>query len=370
MKILLLSPLPPPIGGIASWTINVLDYYKSREDITVVHQNTAIKSRAITDSVILSRLYAGTKDSFKVIASFSSIMRKHKPDVIHMTSSGSMGLCRDLLVSLLAKLHSTPIVIHFHFGRILEISRLNNWEWKVLKRVVSFCSAVMVLDDESLEVLSNQGFKNIYNFPNPISKYVEEFLFDDKRINSTADSFLVKVIFVGHVTRNKGVFELVKACSLLNSIDELVLIGPYEKDIKNELLKISLSANLKIIFTGAVSKESVLAQMRDASMLVLPSYSEGFPNVIIEAMAMKCPIVATDVGAIASMLSIGSYAPAGIVIEPKNIKALTAAIHLMITDSSQAELFKQNAFSKVKSEYTLEKVCDQYEKFWNIVHQK
>lgn len=367
MKILLLSPLPPPVGGIASWTVNILEYYKVTKNIEIIHQNTAIKYRGITKLDFMSRLISGLKNGFRTIAYFFKSLRSFNPDVIHATSSGSMGLWKDIFLALLCKAFKIPLVIHFRFGRIPEISHLNNWEWKVLRRVVSLCAAVIVLDDDSLDVLKSQGFKNIYNIPNPISKNVEGFLFDDDKCHGTEKNSLVKVIFVGHVTKNKGVFELVEACSLLSHIDELVLIGPYEEDIKIKLLKIALNGNLQINFTGALNKKSVLVEMRTAAMLVLPSYSEGFPNVIIEAMAMKCPIVATNVGAVASILNIGSSAPAGVVIEPKDIKALTDAINLIITDTSQAEFFKKNAFSKVKDEYTLEKVCDQYEKVWNAV---
>lgn len=370
MKVLLLSPLPPPVGGIASWTVNVLDHYKISEVITQIHQNTAIKSRAITDSGIISRLYAGAKDGFSTIESFYSRVKKHKPDVVHITSSGSMGLWRDLFVSLLARYLRTPIVIHFHFGRIPEISRLNNWEWKILKRVVYFCSAVMVLDDETHNTLTAAGFENIYNIPNPVSRYVEVFLNENDKIIDTNNNPRVTIIFVGHIVKNKGVFELVEACSLLNNVDELLLIGPYEDDIKESLLKSTSGTSVKINFSGVLTKEDVLAQMRSASMLVLPSYSEGFPNVIIEAMAMKCPVIATNVGAIASMLDADSEKPCGIVIESKNVQSLVEAINLMITDTAKSECFKEDAFLKVKEQYTLEKVCSQYEEVWNIAYQQ
>ncbi|WP_205340901.1 glycosyltransferase family 4 protein [Denitrificimonas caeni] len=369
-KIFLLSPLPPPVGGIASWTVNVLDYYQSNGNVTIVHQDTAVKSRAITDSGVASRVIAGSKDALGIIASFYQLIRNHKPDVIHMTSSGSMGLWRDLLLSLLASFYRIPIVIHFRFGRIPEISRLNNWEWKLLKRVVSLTSAVMVLDNETHQVLSASGFENIYNIPNPVSGSVAKLLNKDNQVINEDNYARVEIIFVGHVVKNKGVFELVKACSLLSNVDELLLIGPYEDDVKESLLKSTAGTSVKISLLGVLTKEDILAQMRSASMLVLPSYSEGFPNVIIEAMAMKCPVIATNVGAIASMLDAGSEKPCGIVIEPKDVQSLVEAINVMITDTAKTELFKENAFSKVKEQYTLEKVCSQYEKVWDIAYQQ
>lgn len=370
MKILLISPLPPPVGGIASWTINILEHYKKIEDITLIHQNTAIKSRTITDANFSSRLYAGIKDSFKAIASFHSMLKKRQPDVIHMTSSGSLGLWRDLLICVLAKFHKIPIVMHFRFGRIPEICKLNNWEWKLLKRVISFCSAVIVLDNETYNTLKAVGFENTYNIPNPISSNVESLLNTTAIDNSDKSRSKGKIIFVGHIVKNKGVLELAEACSQLSNIDELLFIGPYEYDIKANILSLMANSSTEVVFAGVLDKVDLLVQMRNATMLALPSYSEGFPNVIIEAMAMKCPVVATNVGAIASMLEANSDKPCGVVIEPRDIQSLVAAINTMITDSTKRELFSENAFLKVKEQYTLEKVCSQYEQVWNVAYQQ
>ena len=369
MKVFLLSPLPLPVGGIASWTINILEHYNKIEDITLIHHNTAIKSRAITDANFSSRLYAGIKDSFKAITSFYKMIKKRQPDVIHMTSSGSMGLWRDLLICVLAKFHKTPIVIHFHFGRIPEISKLNNWEWKLLKRVMCFCSAAIVLDNETYNTLKAAGFKNTYNIPNPISSNVASLL-NTTVIDNNKRRPKGKIIFVGHIVKNKGVWELAEACAQLNNTDELLFIGPYEDDIKSHILSLMVNSNTKVVFTGVLDKVDVLAHMRNATMLALPSYSEGFPNVIIEAMAMKCPVVATNVGAIASMLEANSDKPCGIVVEPKDIQSLTAAINTMIADTTKRELFSENAFLKAKEQYTLEQVCSQYEQVWNIAYQQ
>lgn len=375
MKILLLSPLPPPVGGIATWTFNILKYYelkqKKESDVKIIHQNTAIRFRNITKLNFFSRLISGIQDGVRNLIIFLYYLLKYKPEVIHLTSSGSFGLWKDILFVYIVKLFSIPLTIHFRFGRIPEISKINNWEWKVLKRVVSLSSAVIVLDETSLKTLTDHGFKHICVIPNPISEsvekaidYIENHTFSH-RFNS------VRVIFVGHVTQNKGVFELVKSFSLLSNIDELVLIGPFEQEVKDKIVELATIRSDKITFTGALDKVEVLNAMKRATLLVLPSYTEGFPNVIIEGMAMQCPIVATRVGAVANMLNDGYSNPAGLVVEPKNVEALTEALDFMISNPDQAKIFAHNAYLKVKSEYTLEKVCHQYEKIWtNCVNRE
>jgi glycosyltransferase involved in cell wall biosynthesis len=91
--------------------------------------------------------------------------------------------------------------------------------------------------------------------------------------------------------------------------------------------------------------------MASADIVTLPSHTEGFPNVILEAMACSKPIVATRVGAIAEMLDADSSAPCGVVIEPKDTPALTAALKNLMTDRSLGQKLGQRAREKVEREY-------------------
>mgnify|MGYP003588217846 CR=1 FL=1 len=375
MKILLLSPLPPPVGGIATWTVNILKYYELREkeesDINIIHQNTAIRFRNITKLNFFSRLISGIQDGIRTFIIFFYYLLKYRPDVIHLTSSGSLGLWKDVFFAYIAKLFNIPLTIHFRFGRISEISELNNWEWKVLKKVVSLSSSVIVLDDNSCRTLKNQNLKNIFVIPNPISESVENIINTQENCRFSDRNDYRSLLFVGHVTKNKGIFELVESFSLLSNIDELILVGPFELEVKNKIIELAGIKSDKITFTGALDKVEVLNAMQQANVLVLPSYTEGFPNVIIEAMAMQCPVVATNVGAVPNMLNDGYSNPAGLVVEPKNVEALTEALDFMISNPDQAKIFAHNAYLKVKSEYTLEKVCCQYEGIWtNCVNRE
>ena len=369
MSVLLLSPVPPPIGGIASWTLNITQYYAENDNLAIdlIHQNTAMRYRSVTRRGIFNRVITGIGDSLRVVGAFLVFLFKYKPDVIHLTSSASLGLIKDLCISLLARIFCFPIVIHYRFGRIPEICASNSMEWRILRLVTFLCSAAIVLDEQSYQTLRKSGLKGVYKIPNPISLYVESLVLKNNNSFAQYGQSRFNVIFVGHVVRNKGVYELVHACSLINNIEELTLIGPYEQEIREELLNISADSKLNIKFTGSLCVESVLNKMAKATLLVLPSYSEGFPNVIIEAMAMKCPVVATNVGAIADILAINSSSPAGLVVEPRNIQALVESISIIAYDIKLSDRLRQSAFIRVNENYTLKVVCDQYETLWESV---
>ena len=67
MKVLLISPLPPPVGGIASWTVNLLNYNSSKPDsCEIIHQNTSLRYGGITKEDIHTRIFLGFNEFKKI----------------------------------------------------------------------------------------------------------------------------------------------------------------------------------------------------------------------------------------------------------------------------------------------------------------
>lgn len=364
LQVLLISPLPPPIGGIAIWTINLLTYFSDNENIIISHLNNAVKLKRITSTSIFIRIISGVSNFIYVFWGLAIRLVFHKPDVIHLTSSASLGLFGDSTIVLLSKLSHVPIITHWHFGRIPKLSEQKNWEWKMLCNLVNKSNRSIVIDNASYTTLLKTGHSNIVNIPNPISHNIEQkakIIHDQyfKRPNG-------KIIFVGHVIKAKGVFELVEACLTNFSINELLLIGPYEPNMKKELMKIANKRDngtwLKLI--GPLDKDLVLEQMCNSSILALPSYTEGFPGVVIEAMAMGCAIIATEVGAISEMIDSKSDKPCGICVPIHDIEILKKAIEILIKDPIKAEIMGKRGTNKVLNYYTPEKIILQYQNVW------
>lgn len=136
-------------------------------------------------------------------------------------------------------------------------------------------------------------------------------------------------VFVGRLTPNKGLEELVQAVhSLEESHPELHLVcvgdGPARHVLKG-------FGSERVTLAGERPPQEVPSYLQAADFLVLPSHSEGMPQVVLEAMNCGLPVVATRVGGIPEAVT---HEQNGLLIEPCNHVQLTAAIKRMVVDKN------------------------------------
>lgn len=356
-KVLLISPLPPPVGGIASWTLHLLEYFsKSKGEYSVVHFNSAIKSKRITDSRFFIRIYSGILDFTFLIKKLRKVIKEQKPDVVHLTSSASLALFKDFAIALLLWRRKIKSVIHLRFGRIPSLARKKNWEWVLLKFVVNLFDDVIVLDKASYKIIKSEVRQNgLHLLPNPVAEKIKNNygnFYSDERSAST-------ILFVGHITRKKGVYELVESVSKIKEIVQIKLLGPVEPEVERGLNSIA-GGSTNLIFMGSCSQEEVLTQMGQCGIFILPSHTEGFPNVIIEAMALGCPIIATEVGAIPDLLEYDR----GICIPIKSTTKLEQAVRFYLNNPSKAKEFGHNAQAYALENFKIENIVTRIENIW------
>lgn len=364
-RVLLIAPYSSKrVGGIGTWTKIILDYQEEHKAIDLIFLNTAFKFKANLVKGHFQRIIQGLFDALCILCLTLYKIMRYRPKTIHYTSSASYALLKDILVIQIARLFRIKFVIHWHFGRIPYIQQANNFEWKMFK-IAAKCSAVsIVLDEKSYKCLTEVGISNAVIIPNPISEALHE---SAKTLDLKNKSFDIGTfVFAGHIIPAKGLRELVEACCSTNLKIKLVLIGPVNQNFKEELISIA-TANGKhdiLSWAGEIPRAGVLQYFKNANALVLPSYTEGFPNVIIEAMASGCPIIASTVGAIEEIVLPDSSNPAGICIPPKDTLQLKRAIEEMVSNKNTLIEYSKNGLNNVLSKYTIDKVFPQYESLW------
>lgn len=222
-----------------------------------------------------------------------------------------------------------------------------------MKRAIQLAGTTIAIDTRTENVIKEElPERNIIYLPNPYPYQKNE---------RSRENVKREIIFIGWVIKTKGIEELLTAWkSLYKKYPEwsLRVIGPYDQIYLNALKeRFSFQG---VVFNGELEHSAAMGLLAEARIFVLPSYTEGFPNAILEAMAYKKAIIASDVGAISDMLS-GSC---GLVIPPQNPIALEAALEKLITNGELTDALSENAFLKLQNEYTLDKIFPKYMALW------
>lgn len=364
IKVLLCSPQHGS-GGIASWTRHILKYAEGKEfpgiSLSFLDTSSPNKKSVLADTPLLQRLRIGIKNYTQFQKRLRAELGTKQYDVVHLTSSASLSLINDLISIRNAHRHGAKAVIHFRFGRIPELFSDHSWERSLLERVIRKADQTIVIDKASYNTLVSNGFTNIRLLPNFVSPSVVDFIENNSFPRKDREVF-----FAGHIVVSKGVFELVKACKQIPGI-HLTMMGEYAGEIVDELKTTAGDGyESRLTFAGVQPIEKVLEGMMSCSVFVLPTYTEGFPNVILESMACGCPIVTTDVGAIPEMLDIENGSDYGICVKPKQVDELRDAIIRMLNNKEFASSCGGNAQKRVNELYSMSKVWGQMMAIWNL----
>ena len=367
MKVLLATPHKNVTGGISRWAQNIISFYRetaSEVDMDILSFDEAKEHKAeyFISKGYFKRVIRGVRVYGRAIKVLLRKIKKDKYDVIHIASSATWGLLRDIVIIQIAHRKGIKCVVHFHFGRIPELSQRRNWEWRLLKHVVKKADKTVVMDKLSYDTLTLNDFNNVEYVPNPLSPTVNDIIKDYKgqtRSNNV-------VMFAGQCVQEKGIYELIEACNSIPNV-ELRIYGAITKQVEDELRKKWESKHSTLHIMGNRPFEEIIGAMSMCGVFVLPSYTEGFPNVILESMACGCAIVTTPVGAISEMLEEEDGKSFGIMVEPRNVGQLEDAIKKMLSDTEFREKCQVNAQQRVNKRYSLDSICPKITAIWKDV---
>lgn len=331
MKILMAAPFEANgryKGGISSVVNNILFQQKVLDEcnLEIINFNTCVIERTAGSDANFNK--DNIKNAIFLYNAISRSILEYRPDVLYYHSSIRYALLKDLLILRHAKIKTkVKTIIHIHFAdyeKIMTgISLLDNMILSILKKYVD---EIVFLSRATMNSFIEHGIENskcsvIYNFNTLTLK--------EKDVNiSNHENKLVHLLFVGTIGERKGFFDLVKA---LENIDrhkyELHVCGePTNDEARSEFEKCKDKLGKNLVFHGFVSGEERDLIYKNSDIMILPSYGEGLPMVILEAFSAGCAVISTNVGAIPEIVRNEN----GVIIKPGDIDALTEAIMFYI----------------------------------------
>jgi len=288
LRILLISPLAPPAGGIASWSKEFLQWAQTNH-VTVNVVNTALVGKRAERFNAERRLSDEIGRTKGILVGLKQEIAAHRPDIVHLNSPcGRFGIVRDYLCALAVRRKRIPLVVHYRCNIADQIggSRLG---MIFFKKLTDLADLILVLNTASKEYVKKTTGRESQRVANFIDAgYTTR---RPKYISSKISS----VLFVGHVQDTKGSREVIEAARLLPGID-FVLAGP----ISAKISSLRIPDNVRLL--GSVNYDRVQELLDEADVFLFPSYTEGFSNALLEAMARGVPVIATPVGANADMI--------------------------------------------------------------------
>ena len=275
------------------------------------------------------------------------LFRNSDFDILHFNSSAGLPLLKDQIIIFIVSIFtSKKIFFQIHFSGIKETFSesylLRNLHIFFLSRNYK----VILLSDDFKNQLLSVGFPEsklcvLYNFHN-LGCYSQNYL------NKVSD--VIELAFVGSICKRKGFMDLLFVLSQSDIKYRLNVLGEFaNREIEEIIENYITKHNLNVCFHGyldGLNKNQVIGQ---SDILILPSYSEGFPMVIPEAMALGCAIISTKIAGIPEIVVNGVN---GFLLRPGDIDGLKNKLAQLYFDRELLESFKSNS-TKLSSNYTL-----------------
>ncbi|OLP66675.1 putative teichuronic acid biosynthesis glycosyltransferase TuaC [Bacillus pumilus] len=295
--------------------------------------------------------------SKRVAAAVLQAIERHQlsPDFIHahfaMPSGGAAAVIqKEAYIPYLLTLHGSDVNVYPTFSK---------GAFTAFETAVRQASAVLTVSEELAEKTNEMTNVEAQFLPLGIpltsfSERREEKEGIRKQLGLPHGDKLV--VFVGRLVKEKGLLELADAVRDMNGVKAVFVgKGPLAKELKER-------AGESILLAGQVPNDQVKDYLLAADLFTLPSYSEGMPTVVLEALALKVPVIATRVGGLPSLFSAYQH----LLIDPRSTSQLKEAIHAYLYENKWDEQVKNGLHQIVHTDYSsshnVEHLIEQYEK--------
>lgn len=345
MKVLLMSPYPPPNGGIASWTKRILElglndgWVIEHIDTNMIGGRDSFQKTKISLITEIKRAIIIWKKEFKLLLSNKDIK------IVHTCIPCSLnGMYREIFCGLIAKICRRKFVLHCRCTVPNVVN--SNYKKFIFKILAFFCDAIVTLNSNSYDFVKLNTKCKVKIIPN----FASSNELADKKKNEYNDK-ISNAIYVGGITTEKGCDKIIEIAKLLPDIN-FHLVGSLSPEIQ------AMEKSENIIFYGSKTKDEVqeLLKGKDVFLFLSRYWGEGFSNALVEAMSAGIPCVVSDWAANADMIEDKG----GIIVNPTDINELYSALVSGMNDKDVRRMMGEFNLNKVKNSYLDEVIIPQY----------
>ncbi len=349
-RVLFVGAFPPPggaiVGGmVTSCGILLASSFPARVDLDLL-DSTQISNPPPGFAVRLMRA-AGR------FVKFIGRLERRRPDAVLLFVAVGASIVEKGTMAWYARLRGVPVIMFPRGGSVIDDCRKSaftrlwvRWSFRGARKIVCqseswqrFAVDVLGFVRSNVTVMRNWT--------------ATRELLDVGAKRIVRQNLPVRLLFLGWLERDKGIFELIEACRRLASSHEFTLDIAGEGNASAEARALVKRHELTevIRFRGWLQGEHILRALGEADVLVLPSWAEGLPNAMVEAMAAQLAVVVTRVGAIPELICDRR---SGMLVEPRNTDSLAGALAAIIEDGALRASLAREAYAIAMSDFGVE----------------
>lgn len=255
------------------------------------------------------------------------ICARRQPPIVHAHVASRASFFRKSILLAAARVCGSKTVFHLHGGTFRQFAEVESGptvRWWI-RRTLGRSSLVIALSDSSACFLSSLA-------PTAdVRVLVNSVPIQDEAVSALCEQ-AARILFLGRVSRQKGIFELLAAVAVLHAqFSQIMLVIAGDGDlaeVRRAAERLNISRHVLIL--GWVGPQERNEQLQCASIFALPSHYEGLPMAMLEAMAAGKAVVATAVGGIPEAVSDHDSA---LLVPPRDVAALVTALRTLLEDS-------------------------------------
>ena len=291
---------------------------------------------------------------------FFGIMLFHKPDLVHIHSSFGPSFYRKIPFILMSNWFRIPVINHIHGADFNEFyMKADRTKKNRIKKIYNKCAKLIALSDEWKTQLSQV-------VPADHIVVLENYsvLQDGETVHSNRNI----VLFMGAIEERKGCFDVPQIFKRVSSeVPDCTLVMAGDGDdriVKAVKESFGDSLNRNVFFPGWIRGDQRKQNLEESDLFLLPSYNEGMPMAILDAMGYGLPIISTNVGGISKLVHEGEN---GFLCKPGDIEEFAEKI-IYYLNNKEARIEAGNVSKRiVRENYTLDKHLQQLERLYEEV---
>lgn len=357
IRVLVSGCLPPPMGGMATFYETLLSSsLPQRVDLCFVQTSSQKRDFSTSGRLSLFNLFSALSDCWR----FFAAILNHRPEITHIGTAYGLSFVKNSVCALISRLLGCKVLLHPHCSFAVLYTDRPQWWKRYFKQVIRSAHGVIALSQEWNELSAIVPECKIFELPNAINLALFQDVAEKQLPARKNKPF--QVLYLGYLGKAKGSFDLLEVVvAAKNAKDDLhfVLVGGELTPGELQQLQDKIEANHLEPYVDIyppVSGAERLNMLSRADIFVYPSYHEGMPMAVIEAMACRLPVVATNVGGLPDLIQDHVT---GILVKPGCPDQVIEALRALKKNDHLRDEIKRNSFQFVAKEFDIEKRVNQ-----------